>query len=79
MQIAIAEPEKSQRPTIDALSQADRRLLLGDNRCLPRSKRLTALRVALIFLRVGAEQGIPISVQTLTKIAQSLELLEVPA
>jgi hypothetical protein len=54
---------------------------LGDGG-LPRPERLTVLRGQLTFLRIGIEQGIPISVATIARaeeLARTLELYEVAA
>lgn len=51
-------------------------------KALPRSERLTVLRGQLSFLRIGAEQGIPISIETIARaeqLARTLELHEVAA
>ena len=52
------------------------------NSVLPRPEGLTVLRGQLTFLRMRAEQGIPVSVEALAKaeqLARSLELYEVAA
>jgi len=53
-----------------------------DDRGLPRFERLIGLRAQLSLLRMRAEQGIAISVESLARaesIARTLELAEVPA
>jgi hypothetical protein len=53
-----------------------------DDRGLPRFERLIVLRAQLSLLRMRAEQGIAISVESLARaesIARTLELAEVSA
>jgi hypothetical protein len=53
-----------------------------DNGVLPRSDRLTVLRGQLTVLRMRAEQGIPMSVESIARaerLARTLELHEVAA
>jgi len=54
---------------------------IGDG-ALPRPELLTVLRGQLTFLRMGAEQGIPVSVKSIARaeqLARTLELYEVAA
>jgi len=52
------------------------------NGAMPRAELLTVLRGQLTFLRIGVEQGLPISVESIARaerVARILELYEVAA
>ena len=54
---------------------------IGDG-ALPRPERLTVLRGQLTILRMRAEQGIPISIESIARaewLARTLELYEMAA